>query len=144
MSATSRAHEGGFWQRAYLNSFSATIGGGTSQVQANIMAEHVLGLPKVGEAHMSRDWQYDSASLDDEERAMLLDSARVFCRDQGGIRCGAGSAWNGARPTTPELWQAMADEMGWTGYRSPGGISAVSGLDIGAAVPVLESMGRAI
>ena len=37
---------GGFWQRAYLNSFSATIGGGTSQVQANIIAEHVLGLPK--------------------------------------------------------------------------------------------------
>ncbi|WOJ96674.1 acyl-CoA dehydrogenase family protein [Congregibacter brevis] len=41
-----RAREGGFWQRAYLNSFSATIGGGTSQVQANIVAEHVLGLPK--------------------------------------------------------------------------------------------------
>ena len=37
---------GGFWQRAYLNSFSATIGGGTSQVQADIIAEHVLGLPK--------------------------------------------------------------------------------------------------
>jgi alkylation response protein AidB-like acyl-CoA dehydrogenase len=42
----SRARQGGFWQRAYLNSFSATIGGGTSQVQANIVAEHVLGLPK--------------------------------------------------------------------------------------------------
>ncbi len=41
-----RARAGGFWQRAYLNSFSATIGGGTSQVQANIIAEHVLGLPK--------------------------------------------------------------------------------------------------
>ncbi|MDZ7782832.1 MAG: acyl-CoA dehydrogenase family protein [Halioglobus sp.] len=40
------ARQGGFWQRAYLNSFSATIGGGTSQVQANIVAEHVLGLPK--------------------------------------------------------------------------------------------------
>lgn len=41
-----RARQGGFWQRAYLNSFSATIGGGTSQIQANIVAEHVLGLPK--------------------------------------------------------------------------------------------------
>lgn len=40
------ARQGGFWQRAYLNSFSATIGGGTSQVQANIIAEHILGLPK--------------------------------------------------------------------------------------------------
>ena len=36
----------GIWQRAYLNSFSATIGGGTSQIQTNIVAEHVLGLPK--------------------------------------------------------------------------------------------------
>ena len=41
-----QARQGGFWQRAYFNSFSATIGGGTSQVQANIVAEHVLGLPK--------------------------------------------------------------------------------------------------
>jgi len=40
------ARQRGFWQRAYFNSFSATIGGGTSQVQANIVAEHVLGLPK--------------------------------------------------------------------------------------------------
>jgi alkylation response protein AidB-like acyl-CoA dehydrogenase len=38
--------EGGFWQRAYFNNFSTTIGGGTSQVQANIVAEHILGLPK--------------------------------------------------------------------------------------------------
>lgn len=40
------AIERGLWQKAYFNSFSATIGGGTSQVQANIIAEHVLGLPK--------------------------------------------------------------------------------------------------
>lgn len=40
------ARQGGFWQRAYFNSFSATIGGGTSQVQHNIVAEHILGLPK--------------------------------------------------------------------------------------------------
>ena len=36
----------GLWQRGYLNSFSATIGGGTSQIQRNIVGEHVLGLPK--------------------------------------------------------------------------------------------------
>jgi alkylation response protein AidB-like acyl-CoA dehydrogenase len=40
------AINGGVSQRAYLNAFSATIGGGTSQIQANIIAEHVLGLPK--------------------------------------------------------------------------------------------------
>lgn len=41
-----QARQGGFWQRAYFNNFSTTIGGGTSQVQANIIAERVLGLPK--------------------------------------------------------------------------------------------------
>jgi alkylation response protein AidB-like acyl-CoA dehydrogenase len=40
------AQDNGFWHRAYLNSFSATIGGGTSQIQKNIIGEHVLGLPK--------------------------------------------------------------------------------------------------
>ena len=41
-----QAHNEGVWQRGYLNSFSATIGGGTSQIQRNIVGEHVLGLPK--------------------------------------------------------------------------------------------------
>ncbi len=36
----------GLWTRGYLNAFSATIGGGTSEIQHNIIAEHVLGLPK--------------------------------------------------------------------------------------------------
>ena len=40
------AVDAGFWHRSYLNSFSATIGGGTSEIQKNIIAEHVLGLPK--------------------------------------------------------------------------------------------------
>ena len=40
------AVDAGFWHRAYLNSFSATIGGGTSEIQKNIIGEHVLGLPK--------------------------------------------------------------------------------------------------
>ena len=40
------AVDGGKWQRIYFNSFSATIGGGTTQVQYNIMGELVLGLPK--------------------------------------------------------------------------------------------------
>lgn len=40
------AIDDGYWHRAYLNSFSATIGGGTSEIQKNIIGEHVLGLPK--------------------------------------------------------------------------------------------------
>lgn len=34
------------WFEMYLRSFSATIAGGTSQIQRNIVAERVLGLPR--------------------------------------------------------------------------------------------------
>jgi alkylation response protein AidB-like acyl-CoA dehydrogenase len=40
------AVDDGWWTRSYLNAFSGTIGGGTSQIQRNIIGEHVLGLPK--------------------------------------------------------------------------------------------------
>lgn len=40
------AVDGGRWQRSYLNAFSGTIGGGTSQIQKNILGERVLGLQK--------------------------------------------------------------------------------------------------
>jgi len=37
---------GGEWQRHYMNAFSATIGGGTSEIQRNIIGERILGLAK--------------------------------------------------------------------------------------------------
>jgi len=40
------AYEDGDWQRHYMNAYSVTIGGGTSQIQMNIVGERVLGLDK--------------------------------------------------------------------------------------------------
>jgi alkylation response protein AidB-like acyl-CoA dehydrogenase len=39
------AYDEGFWQQQFLGQWSIRIGGGTEQVQRNILGERVLGLP---------------------------------------------------------------------------------------------------
>jgi alkylation response protein AidB-like acyl-CoA dehydrogenase len=40
------AVQDGTWQFSFLRSRSATIAGGTAEIQLNIIGERVLGLPK--------------------------------------------------------------------------------------------------
>jgi alkylation response protein AidB-like acyl-CoA dehydrogenase len=41
-----RGEEGGRWVRGYFMSFANTIAGGSSEIQRNIIAQRVLGLPR--------------------------------------------------------------------------------------------------
>jgi alkylation response protein AidB-like acyl-CoA dehydrogenase len=40
------SEENGRWQHAWITSLAGTIGGGTSEIQRNVIATRVLGLPK--------------------------------------------------------------------------------------------------
>jgi hypothetical protein len=40
------AEEGGRWQSSFFTGLAATIGGGTSEIQRNVIAQRVLGLPR--------------------------------------------------------------------------------------------------
>jgi len=47
------ALEGGVWEQAFLNQWMSRIGGGTDQVQRNVIAERVLGMP--GDIRLDKD-----------------------------------------------------------------------------------------
>ena len=38
--------ETGFWMNDYIHSFGWLIGGGTNEIQRNVIAERTLGLPR--------------------------------------------------------------------------------------------------
>ena len=38
--------DGAYWSELFLLSYGISIGGGTSEIQRNIIAERVLGLPR--------------------------------------------------------------------------------------------------
>lgn len=40
------AEENGRWALGYMNTYTGTISGGSSEIQRNILGERVLGLPK--------------------------------------------------------------------------------------------------
>ncbi|HEY3096253.1 MAG TPA: acyl-CoA dehydrogenase family protein [Acidimicrobiia bacterium] len=48
---------GGFWQQQFLNQWGTRIGGGTEQVQRNVIGERVLGLPPEPRPDKSRPFR---------------------------------------------------------------------------------------
>lgn len=74
-----------------------------------------------------------------DEQAMILDSAREFCRSKSDITA-VRSLLKSATGFNPDVWQEMI-ELGWTGMVIPeqhGG----SEIGIGSAIPLVENMGR--
>ena len=74
-----------------------------------------------------------------EEQAMILDSARDFCRDNSDI-----AAVRGQLDTldgfSDKTWSSMV-ELGWLGLAIPEQFGG-SGLGVGTTIPLAECMGR--
>lgn len=51
------APDGGFWQDIFLFQWSSRIGGGTENIQRNILAERVLGLPREPDPLKGHPWR---------------------------------------------------------------------------------------
>jgi hypothetical protein len=48
---------GGWWQQHFLGQYGVRIGGGTDEVQHNIIGERVLGLPREPRLDKEAPWR---------------------------------------------------------------------------------------
>ena len=74
-----------------------------------------------------------------EEQAMILDSAKAFCRDNSDTSA-VRALLKSETGFNPEVWSQMV-ALGWTGIALPEQYGG-SEMGIGATIPLVESMGR--
>jgi alkylation response protein AidB-like acyl-CoA dehydrogenase len=74
-----------------------------------------------------------------DEQAMVLDSAREFCRDKSDISA-VRALLDSDTGFDPAVWQELV-ALGWTGLAIDEDLGG-SGLGIGTTVPIAECMGR--
>ena len=74
-----------------------------------------------------------------EEQAMILDSAKAFCRDNSDTSA-VRALLKSETGFNPEIWSQMV-ALGWTGLALPEQYGG-SEMGIGATIPLVESMGR--
>jgi acyl-CoA dehydrogenase len=129
----------GNWQYHCVYSRMTTIGAGTTQVQKNIMAYRILGLPREADtaatAALSRDRPLD------ETRGGLRETVRRFVQERCPIRY-VRSMLDDPRGTTDAVWSELV-ELGLTKILVPeehGGL----GLGYREMGIVLEELGRGL
>ncbi|MFT4826134.1 MAG: acyl-CoA dehydrogenase [Halioglobus sp.] len=76
-----------------------------------------------------------------DEQAMILDTAREFCRDKSPIDA-VRAQLDSESGFDPAIWNEMV-ALGWTGISIPEAYGG-SGLGVSSLVPVVECMGRAM
>ena len=69
------AYEDGFWQQLFLDQWNSRIGGGTEQIQRNILGERILGLP--AEPRPDRARPFREIPRRDDVTASLLPAGAV-------------------------------------------------------------------
>lgn len=100
--------------RTWLRSRGNTIEGGTSEVQLNIIATTVLGLPRLSSSGKvtPAGGAPAAASLLTEEQEMIQGAARDFLDSSAPIAL-ARAMRDAATPHDPALWAQMV-ELGWS------------------------------
>jgi alkylation response protein AidB-like acyl-CoA dehydrogenase len=117
------------WLRAQAN----TIEGGTSEIQLNVIAKRLLGMP--GQAGSP-----DQSLAADEERALIRDSALQFLREQDPVGALRGLRDSDGDGFLAAFWEEI-QTLGWPGLLAPephGG----AGLGFQELGVVTEALGR--